>query len=57
MHELWQREAINFKDDWNYISRESGGIIDIIVKIPSNNELIKRYTEKKVEITIYLKLL
>lgn len=40
-------------DDWNYVNRESGEIIDIIVKIPSNNEIIKRYTEKSGDYYVF----
>ena len=40
-------------DDWNYISREDGRIINIIVKIPSNSEIVKRFTEKSSDYYIF----
>lgn len=40
-------------NNWNYIKRNNNEIMNITVKIPSNSEVIKRFTEKSGDYYVF----
>ena len=40
-------------DERNYISKESGDVMNIVVKVPSNNKTISRFTQKSSDYYIF----
>jgi len=42
-------------NEQNYISKDSGEIINITIKIPSNNRIIKKFTDKSGDYYVFKK--